>query len=96
MSFVSLLLTKAKLKVMIWNKCTLTQGCQMVYFQTKTPKWGKFRIALDWKMLKIFMASWIILQSYAIFYGQLVWFVFIWYIFPVLVSCTKNNLATLR
>jgi hypothetical protein len=28
-------------------------------------------------------------------YGLLVHFVFIWYIFPVLVSCTSKNLATL-
>jgi hypothetical protein len=30
-----------------------------------------------------------------IFYGHLVKFVVIWYIFPVLVFCTKKNLATL-
>jgi hypothetical protein len=29
------------------------------------------------------------------FYDHLVHFVFIWYIFPALVSCTKKNLATL-
>jgi hypothetical protein len=58
------------------------------------------------------MAIWNILQTFGIFYDQLVHFVFIWYahfvliwyahfvliwyIFPVLVACTKKNLATLR
>jgi hypothetical protein len=32
---------------------------------------------------------------HGIFYDHLVHFVLIWYIFPVLVSCTKKNLATL-
>jgi hypothetical protein len=36
-----------------------------------------------------------ILRSFVIFYGLLVKFMVIWYIFPVLVSCTKKNLATL-
>jgi hypothetical protein len=34
-------------------------------------------------------------KALGIFYDHLVNFVFIWYIFPVLVSCTKKNLATL-
>jgi hypothetical protein len=37
-----------------------------------------------------------ILQYIVIFYGHLVEFVVIWYIFPVLVFCTKKNLATLQ
>jgi hypothetical protein len=48
-----------------------------------------------WKMLIYFMTIWSILQSFGIFYDHLVHFVFMWYIFPVLVSCTKENLATL-
>jgi hypothetical protein len=36
-----------------------------------------------------------ILRSFAIFYGLSAQFVVIWYIFPVLVFCTKKNLATL-
>jgi hypothetical protein len=36
-----------------------------------------------------FMAIWSILWPFGIFYGHLV------YIFPVLVCCTKENLATL-
>jgi hypothetical protein len=42
-----------------------------------------------------FMAIWNILQIFGIFYDHSVHFVFIWYIFPVLVSFTKKNLATL-
>jgi hypothetical protein len=33
---------------------------------------------------------WSILQSLGIFYGHLVYFVVIWYIFPILVFCTKK------
>jgi hypothetical protein len=32
---------------------------------------------------------------FGIFYGLLVYFVVVWYVFSVLVSCTKKNLATL-
>jgi hypothetical protein len=41
------------------------------------------------------MAIWNILWRFGIFYDHLVHFVFIWYIFPVLVSCAEKNLATL-
>jgi hypothetical protein len=41
------------------------------------------------------MAIWNILQTFGIFYDHLVHFMFIWDIFPVLVSCTKKNLATM-
>jgi hypothetical protein len=41
------------------------------------------------------MAIWNILRTFGIFYEHLVKFAFIWYIFPVLVSRTKKNLATL-
>jgi hypothetical protein len=69
--------------------CGAYQGCQMVYFQTKNPNLGKFGRVLQWKMLVYFMAIWYILRSFGIVCGVLV------YIFPVLVSCTKKNLATL-
>jgi hypothetical protein len=36
-----------------------------------------------------------ILRPFAIFIGDVRYFMTIWYIFPVLVSCTKKNLATL-
>jgi hypothetical protein len=67
----------------------------MVCFQAKNPNLGKFLRALDWKMLKYFMAIWNILR-------KLGYFVTIGYMlcsfgafFPVLVSYTKKNLATL-
>jgi hypothetical protein len=55
----------------------------------------QFGRALDWKMFKYCMAIWNILRIFEIFYDHLVHFVFIWYIFPVWVSCNKKNLATL-
>jgi hypothetical protein len=68
------------------------QGCQMVSFQTKNPYLGKF------------LGAWIgkcgyILWPFGIFYGDLGYFMTILYsfgtFFPVLVTCTKKNLATL-
>jgi hypothetical protein len=41
------------------------------------------------------MTIWNILWRFGIFYDHLVHFIFIWYIFQVLVTCTKKNLATL-
>jgi hypothetical protein len=38
-----------------------SQGCQMVYFQTKNPNVGKFGRFLQWKMLEHFMTMWSIL-----------------------------------
>jgi hypothetical protein len=69
-------------------KKTHFQGCP-------NPSLGKFWRALDWKMLIYFMAIWNILQTFGIFYDHLVYFEFIWSIFPLLVSCNKKNLATL-
>jgi hypothetical protein len=59
------------------------QGCQMDWFQTKNPNWGKFWSALDWKLLIYFMANWNILLRFGKFYGRLVHFVSIWEHFPV-------------
>jgi hypothetical protein len=60
----------------------------MVYFQTKNPILGKFWKVLQWKML--------------VFYGQMVYFMAIWYImwsfgifFPFWYIATEKNLATL-
>jgi hypothetical protein len=47
------------------------------------------------KMLITCRAIWNVLRTFKIFYDHLVHFVLIWYIFHVLVSCTKKNLATL-
>jgi hypothetical protein len=55
---------------------------------------GKFWWVSQWKMLCL-MDFWHILQPFCIFHVHLVYFVVIWYIFPVLVCCTKKNLATL-
>jgi hypothetical protein len=53
----------------------------MVFFQTKNPSLGKFWSALDWIMLKRFMASWNILRTSGVFYDHLVHFAIIWDIF---------------
>jgi hypothetical protein len=53
----------------------------MFCFQTKNPNLGKFRRALDWKMIIHLMAIWNILWRLRTFYDHLVHFVFIWYIF---------------
>jgi hypothetical protein len=42
-------------------------------------------------MLIYFIAIWNILQAFGIFYDHLVHFVSIWYILPVLVSCTDEK-----
>jgi hypothetical protein len=54
----------------------------MVYFQTKNPNLGKFWKVLQWKMLEVLRASLSILRQNGIFYGHLVHFVVILYIFP--------------
>jgi hypothetical protein len=53
------------------------------------------KILMDWKMFIYFMAIWNTLWRFGIFYDNLVHFVFIWYIFPGLVSYAKKNLAAL-
>jgi hypothetical protein len=77
-----------------WTKI-LQHGCQIVYFQTKNPNLGKFWRVLQWKMFVYFMSIWSILLPFGIFYTNLVHFLVIWYIFPVLVCGSKKNLATL-
>jgi hypothetical protein len=80
------------------NKDETFQGCQMVFFKTKNPNLGKF--AID--NLSIFYEYFVYLKAI----GNILWpfgiFFVIWYIlwpfgklFPVLVCCTKKNLATL-
>jgi hypothetical protein len=41
-----------------------------------------------------FIAIWDILSSFGIFFDDLLHFGVLWYIFPVLVCCAKENLAT--
>jgi hypothetical protein len=43
----------------------------------------------------LFMDAWSIVRPFVIFYGHFLKLEVIWYIFPVLVFCTKKNLATL-
>jgi hypothetical protein len=54
----------------------------MVCFQTKIPALGKFWRILLWKILVYFMTISTILEPLEIFYGHLVYFMVIWYIFP--------------
>jgi hypothetical protein len=68
----------------------------MVCFQTKNPNLGKFWRVLQWKMFAF-------LCPFGLFYGHWKHFMTIWYILwsfgtflPVLVCCSKKNLATLR
>jgi hypothetical protein len=68
------------------------QGCQMVYFLTKNPNLGDFLRILRLKMLVYLRDIWSILQPFGIRYEHLVHFGIF---FPVLVFCTKKNLATL-
>jgi hypothetical protein len=72
------------------------QGCQIANFQTKNPNMGKFRRDLQWKMFVYIMVIWSIVLPFGIFCGHLACFIVIWYILPVLVSCTNTNLATMR
>jgi hypothetical protein len=44
----------------------------MVYFQNKIPDLGKFRRALERKMLLHFMPIWNMLLTFGIVYGNLV------------------------
>jgi hypothetical protein len=71
----------------------LSNGLQI--FKKKKSNFDQFWKALQWKMLVLFMTVCSILSPDGKFYGHFVHFVVIWYIFPVLVSCTEKNLATL-
>jgi hypothetical protein len=64
-----------------FSRCCCFQGCQMLCFQTKNPNSSQFWRVLHRKMLLYFMDTWSILRSFVIFYGHLVWFMVIWYIF---------------
>jgi hypothetical protein len=64
------------------NLTTLTQRCQMVYFQTKNSNLGKFWRVLQWNFLVYFMVIWSILRPFDKCCGHLFCFVVMWYIFP--------------
>jgi hypothetical protein len=74
---------------------TYLQGCQMAYFQTKIPIWINVRGSYNERWGVYFMAIWSILLQFGILCGHMVYFMVLWYIFPVLVYYTKKNLATL-
>jgi hypothetical protein len=74
---------------------TPSQGCQMVYIANKISNLGKFWRVLQWKMLVYFVAIWYIVRLFGILEGYLVYFTVILIYFPVLVCCTKKNLAIL-
>jgi hypothetical protein len=57
-------------------------------FKPKIPIWVNFGVCYDGK-------CWSILWPCGIFNGLLLHFKVIWYILPVLVSCSQKNLATL-
>jgi hypothetical protein len=80
---------KMNLFPMYITRPTGRKVCQMAYFQTKNRNLGKFGMVLQWKMLVNFL-------PFDLFYGYLAYFVVIWYIFPVLVFCTKKYQATLQ
>jgi hypothetical protein len=52
----------------------------MEYFQNKNPDLGKFRSALQWKMLVYYLAIWSILRLFGIFCGH-------WYILRSFGKC---------
>jgi hypothetical protein len=71
------------------------QGCPMVYFHTKN-RLCIFSRFLEWKMLVYFNVTRNNLRPFSIFYGHLVYILLSFgTLFPVLVCCTKKNLATL-
>jgi hypothetical protein len=67
------------------------------YFQTKNPNLGKFWRVLQFKIQNFgtFYGHCSILIPFGIFCDHTVYFMVIRNIFPVLVCCTKKNLATL-
>jgi hypothetical protein len=67
-----------------------SQGCQMLYFQTKNPNLGRFWSALQCKMLVNSKAFWSILLPLGKAYGHLVhsvvisvYFYKFWYVVPM-------------
>jgi hypothetical protein len=71
------------------------QGCPMAYFQSKIFNLGKFWSVLQRKMLVYLIINGSYLRPFGIFWGHLVYFMVFGMYFPVLVCCTKKNLATL-
>jgi hypothetical protein len=64
-------------------------------FSNQKSQFGGIFQNLRWRNVDIFEFLFGMFYGYMHIYDHLVHFVFIWYIFPVLVSCKKKNLATL-
>jgi hypothetical protein len=76
--------------------CILCRVARWYYFYTENLNLGTFWRAFEWNMLVYFMTIRSFRQTFDISYGHLVHFVVHWYIFHVLVYCTKKNLAALN
>jgi hypothetical protein len=70
------------------SKHTRIRVARWFVFKPKIQIWVTFGVPWIGK-------CWYVLWPFGIFHDLLVHFVFIWYIFPVLASCSKKNLATL-
>jgi hypothetical protein len=60
------LIAKASKGALLCGDSGLSQGCQMVCFQTQNQNLGKFWRALEWKKLVYSMAIWIKLWPFGI------------------------------
>jgi hypothetical protein len=65
-----------------WLVRGLVRVARWFVFKPKNPNLGKFWRVLQWKILVYFVTNRSILRPLEIFYGHLVYFVVIWYIFP--------------
>jgi hypothetical protein len=79
-----------------WSKnFVLGRVARWYIFKPKTPIWVNVWWVLQWEMLVYFTDLWYIVRPIGIFYAYLysLWSFGIW--FPILICCTKKNLATL-
>jgi hypothetical protein len=98
---VLLIRLNVKQQTTVWRidylqTCWGERGCQMVYFRTKNSNLGKLCRLLQLIGVGICYVCFVYLTDIWYFCGNLVYFVVIWYIFLVLVFCSKKNLATLE
>jgi hypothetical protein len=76
------------------QKTLFTRVARWFLFEPKIPNWEILE-GLAMEDVGVCMAVWSIFLPFGIFYGHFVYFHPFWYILPVLVFCTKKNLATL-
>jgi hypothetical protein len=67
------------------------QGCQMAYFKSKIPIFGKLWMVLKWKVYVYFMALWSVKRPFGIFYCHRYITGSYRIFFPVLVCCTYEE-----